>query len=285
MEKPVASEGDDERRRHVADAADAWLDRLERTLKGNESAALREWLEVKAHRDAMLEQCKLWRGPEILAVLGELMVIDTLSSRVRRQYGRIVLAIFLAVSGLGLSTVLIAATRMWQGAEARANSLRAEAMYRAPVDERLEVKLPDGGTMLLNAAARALVSYGPHSRDVTLIRGEAGFDVIEDAARPFRLSAGPSRFEVSQGARFNVHRLTPDSAELIVIDGQVVALGSRSRTAMSPAQLRARLDHGEHAFSRSEGGMIGPGWYSARVLSSAELQQRLAWHRSPLKDP
>jgi transmembrane sensor len=273
-----ARQSDAERNRCAAEQAALWLERLERTLKDGESALLREWLEVALHRELILERCRLWHGPEILAVLAQVIVVDIPAARDRRHYGRLALAIFLAGWGLAASTMLIAASRLWTETGTASNPWRAEETYRTPAGARIEVKLPDGGTMTLNTATHVLVSYGPHARDVTLIRGEASFDVIEDAARPFRLSAGARRFEVaSQGAHFNLSRQTMENAELTVIEGQVKALASGTRAPMTPAQLRARLDHGERTFSQFEGGIIGPGWYSARALSSTEVQQRLAW--------
>src|SRR5262245_7456560 len=105
----------------IDEQAARWLEAIERSLKPTEVKALRAWLSVAAHRDAIVSRCKLWHGPEVLAVLSELVPVESMRERVERHYGRMVLAIFLGVSGIGFATVVIAVSKILPGKDPNGN--------------------------------------------------------------------------------------------------------------------------------------------------------------------
>lgn len=254
-----------------------WLEKLERAITNAESFELKKWLKASLHREVIVERCKLWHGPEILAVLGELVPIETFSQRVERQYDRVLLAITLGVSGIAFATVMIAASRVWSTDE-RQGSLRAEANFHTAADERKAISLPDGSSIVLNTGTQLLLRYRPNSRDVVLLHGEATFNVEPDAARPFLVFAGARQLKVQAGeATFNVQRVTADRIELTVIEGQVWAPASRSSEPLSPALLRARVSTGDHLFTAGEGGLLGTGWQWPTTLKQEEIDERIAW--------
>lgn len=262
----------------VAEEAADWLERLERSIKAEESEALRAWLAVPLHRKVIVERCKLWHGPDILAVLGELVPVQTLSQRVERQYGRIVLAIFLCVSGISFATVVIALSKIWPHTDEHQNPLRAEATLRTSVGERKAIPLPDGSSILLNTATHVILSYGPHSRHATLVSGEALFEAKNDPERPFLVFAGGRQFEVaSENARFSLRRMTQDQIAIVVLEGNVAVPAGRTREPLSPGLLRARVSTGAHTFRASEGGTLGRGWQSTWMLEDEDIDAELAW--------
>lgn len=268
----------DERQALAAEQASMWLEALERTLKPEEIAAFRQWLKMSMNREAIVARCKLWHGPEVLAVLSELIPVEKLSTRIERNYGNMVLVLFLCVTGLGLTTALIALSERLPGSDARGNPLRAETSYETPADSRKTIELPDGGEIALNTSTRVLLSYRPRFREVTLLRGEASFEVIHDSKRPFRIFVSGRWFEPqTDRARFNLRRVSGDNVELAVLRGQVMAHASGRREPMTPALIRARVTSGDHTFVASEGGLLGPGWQSARMMEKDELQQAIAW--------
>lgn len=260
----------------IDDQAARWLETIERSLKPTDAQALREWLTVAEHRDAIVRRCKLWHGPEVLAVLGQLVPVESMRERVERHYGRMVLAIFLGVSGIGFATVMIAVSKIWPGNDPNGNPLRAEASFQTASDAQRVIRLPDGGTMRLGGSTQVLLSYGPHARDVTLLRGEATFDVIEDPEREFRIHASPRQFVVERAAHFAVRRIEPELIQLTVVTGEVIAPQSRRRTPLPPDLIRARVDSGAHTFVATEGGTLGLGWQTVDKLNPQELSERLA---------
>jgi transmembrane sensor len=63
-------------------------------------------------------------------------------------------------------------------------------MIIAGVGERRSRILDDGTIVILNTNSRVEPRYGTHSRNITLVPGEASFDVAKDSARPFTVSLG-----------------------------------------------------------------------------------------------
>lgn len=263
---------------HIAEQASLWLEKIERTISDDEGRALRQWLASKPHREIIVERCRRWHGPEVLAVLAELVPVEMLSDRVERQYGRLVSAIFLWISVIGLLTVMAAVSKVLPGSDARNNPLRAEAAIATDASSHRTFALPDGGQIVLNAASRLLIDYEPRSRDVTLLSGEALFDARYDAARPFRVLAGGRRFEVEpEGARFNLRRLGRDRVELTVLQGQLRVRESRSEWPPAPVLLRNRASFGEYVFGAGEGGTLGAGWQIVATFSPIQVERRTAW--------
>lgn len=79
--------------------------------------------------------------------------------------------------------------------------------------------LSDGSVVKLNTNSRMTIEYSKDERTVTLLFGEAFFDVASDPNRPFSVQAGRSRSE-ALGTSFSV-RLDNDFAALSVLEGVV----------------------------------------------------------------
>lgn len=276
----MARESDDNRRRHAAEEASLWLGRLERILKPNEGALFREWLKEPVHREVILSRCKLWHGPEILAVLLQL-IPDIPPTRPWSRGRRFVWGILFAAAVLGFSMLFL--TDFTPSSKAQLNSLRAQQMYQTPIGIRRRVGLPDGSTMILNTASHVLISYGLHSRDVTLVKGEASFNVIQDPSRPFIVSAGIRQFTTGRRpSRFNLRLINMEKAALTVMEGQVLALRSSFSAPLTPKQLRAQPTYGEHIFNSMEGGNLEAGWNFTVKFTATEIRQRLAWQQDSI---
>src|SRR6201996_6042286 len=50
-----------------------WLARLPRGLRADEAPPLRDWLKDRINRNIILDMARLWHGPDILALLSELI--------------------------------------------------------------------------------------------------------------------------------------------------------------------------------------------------------------------
>lgn len=98
--------------------------------------------------------------------------------------------------------------------------------YVTPRGQRATFQLADGTRLMLAAGSRLRVParYGRNSRDVYL-EGEAMFDVVRDAARPFRVRAKHAVVQVL-GTAFDVRAYAGDSTVAVAVTEGVVALGS-----------------------------------------------------------
>lgn len=195
--------------------ASAWLIRIEEQgLDQAEEGDFRSWLAIdprhRATYDAMRET---WRDVAEVPGLADLAKIP---SHIAHQ-GRIP------------SSHMRPAWR-WAGVTAVAASLAGVFMlispgsstdrqYRTELAEMRIVTLPDGSSVTLGGRSSITVAYNAAERRVILSSGEALFDVVHDAQRPFLVEAGVSLVR-DLGTKFDVNR-TAGSVRVGVIEGHV----------------------------------------------------------------
>jgi transmembrane sensor len=109
---------------------------------------------------------------------------------------------------------------------------------------RQELRLADGTHVVLGPAStlRYPADFGAASRDVELT-GEAFFEVIHDAAHPFRVRAGHAEAE-DIGTAFGVRAYPEDSVVRVTVKEGSVSLGASTqgataRAVLTPGQLGA----------------------------------------------
>jgi len=98
--------------------------------------------------------------------------------------------------------------------------LRAD--YISDSREMPVLELADGSTVQLNSESALAENQKNASREVSLLKGEAYFEVARDPGRPFVVEAGDTRIEVL-GTAFNVN-LIGDLTEVTVTESKVRVL-------------------------------------------------------------
>lgn len=93
--------------------------------------------------------------------------------------------------------------------------LRWQADYITATGMRDEIMLPDGSRMVLNTASAVALDFEGGRRAVSLLGGEAFFDVVPEPARPFTVAAAFSSVEV-KGTAFSVR--TENEQDIVVLD-------------------------------------------------------------------
>jgi transmembrane sensor len=131
---------------------------------------------------------------------------------------------------LGAAGVAVAGYLGWRQLQAQPVFEQAFATRRG---QQLDVPLPEGSRLRLDADTRLEVRLLRDRREATLIGGQAVFTVQSDPARPFDVLAGPLQLR-SVGTRFVV-RHTPGSAgadavRVSVQEGLVRVLRRNDRT-------------------------------------------------------
>lgn len=179
-----------------------WLSRSDRGLSPKEQEDLRAWLaDDLRHRVAYLRLRANWHRAERLAAL-------------RRPAGRVpaprrsAVKLFAAAACL---LIVVAGSSVW--------FRYAGSSYQTAIGERKDVVLSDGTHVLLNTDTSLRVSLTSSRRVVTLRSGEAYFDVVHDASRPFTVLAGNRRI-VDIGTKFSVF-LHDSQVRVVVSEGQV----------------------------------------------------------------
>lgn len=156
-------------------------------------------------------------------------VMHDVAAEVRRVRRRNVRA---AAGGLA---ALVVAGFIWQfairirgdGASPVATQVRSSAVVSLPA-KRI---LPDGSVVELRDGTDIAVNFTDTLRHVTLLRGEAHFDVRENARRPFVVAAQDVEAR-AVGTAFTVH-LGGSSVEVLVTAGRV-AVGKQPPPAAPP---------------------------------------------------
>jgi transmembrane sensor len=203
------------------DAAIDWLMRCnEGPLTRVERAELAAWLEDDAHRAAFEDIC---------AMYGRLTTMDFAAAPMRRRRapGRL-------LAGAATAAALVAAALVLFLDDL---SLAFRADHYAGAGETKQVTLPDGSRLELDARSGVALHFGAGERRLTLLEGEAWFQVAPDPARPFVVEAG---------------------------GGAVTALGTAFDVALRNG--RAEVTVGEHSVAVASGGrrvIVGEGERSA----------------------
>ncbi len=182
----------------------------------------------------------------------------------------------------------------------------APQLYATPVGERRNVTLEDGSTLVLNTDTALEVRYRGDARRITLVRGEAQFDVQHDPRRPFSVVVGHTAV-TALGTRFQVRT---DKRALVVtlLEGRVRVTEPASATAGVTARERgdagagrsAELRPGERLSAPQDGApwqrqridtATAAGWTEGRLVFRAlplpqavEELNRYALHKIELAD-
>lgn len=119
------------------------------------------------------------------------------------------------------------------------------ADHSSPAGEHRQVRLSDGSHIELGSDSAIRVAFEPGVRAVTLLKGQAFFEVSPDAARPFTVQAEGVTVTVT-GTAFEVE-LGRSAVAVAVQSGSVKVRDGRGELAM-PAlgagdSLRVGLDH------------------------------------------
>jgi transmembrane sensor len=98
--------------------------------------------------------------------------------------------------------------------------MKQPEVYVTRAGERRVVTLSDRSQVALDSSSEVRVQYSTHARELTLVRGQARFDVAHDVARPFSVTAD-SHEVIATGTSFNVDLFGP-SLLVTLIEGRVV---------------------------------------------------------------
>lgn len=154
----------------------------------------------------------------------------------------------------------------------------APLRFASAVGLRRKVALPDGSTMILDAASRVSVNFAGSRRMVQLEEGAAQFDVRHDPERPFEVHTPQARM-VALGTLFSVDHLT-DASELRVYEGRVgleTPFGTRSTV---PAREWALIGNTKvlqtGTFDPASGNDWQNDWLDAHEMRLGQAVERLA---------
>ena len=107
------------------------------------------------------------------------------------------------------------------------------------VGQQRHVTLADGSRLTLNTNTLLAVKLTPQRRDIYLRRGEAHFDVVHDASRPFFVHAGDAVIS-DVGTQFEVRLESDQNIDVLVDQGEVEVRGLAAASGPSRSRKRRR---------------------------------------------
>jgi len=233
-----------------------WLWQQSSQWREENQAAFDDWLAQSAHHRAAYWRLKAaWGRAERLAALRP----ATLHPHARKE-GRFKPLLRFAAVGCAAAVAIAVVIYAWPP---------SEETYATAVGGQAKITLADGSQVQLNTDTAIGVSMSAGRRTVTLKRGEAIFDVVHDASRPFSVLA--------EG-----HRITDLGTQFAVRTGD-------GRLEVRLMQGRARLEATgagvQHHATDLVPGEIAVATASSLTVSNvspARIADALAWQRGKL---
>lgn len=261
--------------KELPDCAAEWDARL-RTADCTEAerAAFKRWCEADPGNQRSFDELQAALGA--LRVAGDRPEIrslreDALNEADSKRRWRLWLA---PAAALGVAAVVtMAALFLWQLNVEELSPAALTPSYATAVGERSTTSFDDGTVAVLNTNTLVDVHYSDARRQVTLLRGQALFDVAKDPARPFVVVAGEQRI-TAVGTVFDV-RYEGNAVEVTLVEGVVdVApdgpMGA-SLNAVSPELPPVRLTAGQRLMTTA---LATP---RAPMIEDADVETATMW--------
>ena len=183
-----------------------------------ERAAFKAWCQADPDNQATFDELQQLLGglratrdvPEIRSMREAALAAGNPPVAKRRYWAWAAVAA-VAVLAIGLVTQT--------GEQASLNAPSAEPTFATSIGERSTSTLEDGSVAILNTNTRLQLAFTDQERRVTLLRGQALFDVESDPDRPFVVIAGEQRI-TAVGTVFDV-RFEGDDVEVTLVEGIV----------------------------------------------------------------
>lgn len=244
-----------DRRTAIHDAAINWWVRLD--AEANDSSqqlAFQQWLaENPAHAAAFAEISNLWG--ELDALKPPVPTLGRVASNSKTRTRRSQTIRKYAPLAMAAAVLLFCFNPLW---------LWLQTDYQSPVGTNRTIHLNDGSTVVLNSDSALAVNINSQTRELSLLKGEAWFQVSPDPARPFRVHAGDGSV-TALGTAFNIH-VGEGQTEVTVTEHRVAVL-------LDSDISTTHLQQGERVV------------YSRQAISPAEAvdtQAATAWQRGKL---
>lgn len=251
----------------LEDEASLWISRIDRGLSQNERKALNVWVrKSQAHNQGLLEFAELW---DDMSVLNELSNLFPLEQQVdyRRRVFSLPTRMSLAASFIGVMLV----ASLWL---IHLNTLYSDTydvvstnQHTTQKGKQKLVSLADGTVVHLNTDSSIRVDYTDTERRVTLVQGEAHFDIFHNPNQPFILEA-QGKTVTALGTSFGVEITGQSDIQVLVTEGKISVDQELSDSTIMTQGQTADF----HAFDITEVEQISP----------EQIQKVLAWQQGML---
>jgi transmembrane sensor len=136
--------------------------------------------------------------------------------------------------------------------------------FASRADEQRDVTLVDGSMVHLDVGSEIVVSISDRSREVTLMRGRALFDVAKDPERPFTVAAGETR-TTALGTRFQVQS-NDESVVVLLTEGSVSVAEGAWEGRLTPGEQLSLAGRRAAPVKRSIDTYMATSWSRGRLI-------------------
>lgn len=234
------------------EGASYWFVRQDQQpLSADDARVFEAWLAASAaHRTAYERTAFMWknfghaRDDAQMRALRTAALASSPAPRVSpRTAAAAAAAVVIAIVGLGVFGKHLLTLSPESAGRGEAQN-PAAGQYVTARNERSMITLSDGTLVSLNLDTALEVAFTPDQRRVRIARGQAFFEVAQDAARPFTIEAADRRIS-ALGTEFDV-RLDPDRVVVVLLEGRVaVDRASSLVDSIVPRRARIELEPGQ----------------------------------------
>jgi len=205
----------------IQEQACLWISRMDRGLTQIEQRELVVWCnQYTIHHSTLLEMASYWDDISILNELNGLFPLEKVKKSAN-NFTAIALAASVALISLFTTNALMNESFLPFLPSLNEQSLTHTQTLKTIVGEQNNFTMSDGTHIQLNTNSIVEVAYSSSFRQLTLVQGEAEFDVAKDKSRPFTVTSGEKSF-TALGTTFNVQKSNNQKMELMVTEGRVL---------------------------------------------------------------
>ena len=260
--------------------AAVWIARMDNAeLSGEEVEKLKQWVnQSESHKKILLHMARMWDRMDVITSLSELLSLDDISTK-RNPF------IVPAITAIAASLICLGILGYYYyGGDPQVDvqqthigrEKQTTRFYETVVGGTDVVKLEDGSIVKLNTATRIQVDISKNQRNITLLEGEAYFEVARNEKAPFVVSAGRTVIQ-ALGTAFSVYKLA-DQIEVTVTEGLVrVTQDEEPEQRSNEPRFEPVLLRAGQVLQLSR-----PGRQEVQEIEMAEVARRLLWQQKML---
>ncbi len=267
----------------IKEQTSLWINKIVRGLSQEEMLDLYLWSkQSNSHRHSLFSSAALSDDPSVLIKLSALFPLEKQIHQRSTPLFNYAIAATLTFVFLFTGNIFINMAPFPQ-ADIE-NQFVETRILRTEIGQQTRFSLSDGSRVKLNTNSIVKVSFSKNNRLLTLVKGEANFNVTKDKSRPFTVTVGEKSF-TALGTIFNLQKTSNDNMELVVTEGIVLITKSNKPlnkntnvvSALSKEEFSGVLiTSGEMATIQNNNQT------SNQKISFEEVQRKLAWQQGML---
>ncbi len=227
----------------LQDEAAAWVARLRSdAVSLSDKQSFSNWLNrSNAHQSAFDEVAETWNTLAACQYLPSTAeTLNNVQSQQAAPEGSGLFDWLSSFQGGMVAACLAAAFALFIILNPSAPELSSER-YQTVVGQQQSITLSDGSVIELNTNSAIVVAYSEQQRSISLLKGEAYFEVASNKNRPFVVDIDGSTV-TAVGTAFNIYRENSVDTSVIVTEGIVKVAETPDAASPKPNSVLVKAD-------------------------------------------